>query len=141
MNERLFPLIYSGRAEEPLRARLPSVPWGFIAPHEEQARRNHDQTLETLAARGGLGPAEALAVVEGRPLRTLFHTGRTWLENETIAVEKLIAMVADWEDAEEEFEAPSNAPIGRCVCGAPVFSAFGFCGSCGRTGSDSIRSF
>lgn len=42
----------------------PSIPWSVIAPHEAQAQRNHDQTLELLAQRGGLGAIEAVAVLE-----------------------------------------------------------------------------
>ena len=45
---------------------IKSVPWEFIEPHERQAQRNHYQTLDRLAARGGLSPCEMLAVVEGR---------------------------------------------------------------------------
>jgi hypothetical protein len=37
----------------------------MLAPHEEQARRNHSQTLQRLAERGGLGPNEMLAVMDG----------------------------------------------------------------------------
>lgn len=45
----------------------PSIPWHLIAPYEAQALRNHDQTLERLAARGGLSCAEANWVIECRP--------------------------------------------------------------------------
>jgi len=47
----------------------PSIPWRVIAPHEAQAQRNHDQSLERLAERGGLSPAEALLVLDDKPLR------------------------------------------------------------------------
>lgn len=46
-----------------------SIPWTMIAPFEQQARRNHDQSLERLAERGGLDPVEALAVLDGKKLR------------------------------------------------------------------------
>jgi hypothetical protein len=42
------------------------IPWDFIAGHEEQAKDNHDQSLKTLARRGGLDPTEAVAVLEDR---------------------------------------------------------------------------
>lgn len=45
----------------------PSIPWSLIEPHEAQAKRNHDQTLQRLAERGGLSPCEAVAVLEDRP--------------------------------------------------------------------------
>lgn len=37
----------------------PSVPWEYMEPHEAMAKKNHGQTLEQLAKRGGLGCAEA----------------------------------------------------------------------------------
>lgn len=46
----------------------PAIPWSMIAPHERQARENHDQSLERLAQRGGLGPYEACLVLEDRKL-------------------------------------------------------------------------
>lgn len=50
-----------------LRATLlDSIPWAFIAPHERQADRNHGQTLQRLAERGGLSAREAMAVLEDR---------------------------------------------------------------------------
>lgn len=43
------------------------IPWEMIRPHEMQARSNHGgQTLDKLAARGGLGACEALAVLDDR---------------------------------------------------------------------------
>jgi hypothetical protein len=46
--------------------RGPAIPWAAIAPHERQAQINHGQSLERLAQRGGLSPAEAVWVMEGR---------------------------------------------------------------------------
>ena len=43
------------------------IPWSMIGPHEEQAMKNHDQTLLQLARRGGLSVSEAVAVLEDRP--------------------------------------------------------------------------
>jgi len=39
------------------------IPWAMIAKHEAQAKKNHDQTLERLNARGGLSPTELYAVL------------------------------------------------------------------------------
>ena len=36
----------------------------MISPHSEQAHRNHSQSLEELARRGGLGPIEALWILD-----------------------------------------------------------------------------
>jgi len=63
-----FPIM-SGDERQPRGPE--SVPWDFMAPHERQARRNHDQSLTRLAERGGLDVTEALAVVEGRSWRML----------------------------------------------------------------------
>lgn len=41
------------------------VPWSLLAPHEENARHVHDQTLERLAERGGMGVSEIVQVVDG----------------------------------------------------------------------------
>ncbi len=46
------------------------VPWDFLAPHEAQARRNHDQSLIRLAERGGLDPVEMYWIVNGLPWGT-----------------------------------------------------------------------
>lgn len=43
-----------------------TIPWDLIAPHEAQAQRNHSQSLERLAERGGLSSCEAMAVIENR---------------------------------------------------------------------------
>lgn len=37
------------------------IPWGVLS--EEMAMKNHSQTLQRLAQRGGLGPQEALMVI------------------------------------------------------------------------------
>lgn len=42
-----------------------SIPWSAIAPFENYAKRNHSQTLERLAERGGLSPVEAYCVIHG----------------------------------------------------------------------------
>lgn len=40
----------------------------MLREHEPQAYRNHGQTLARLSQRGGLSPAEAVAIIEGREL-------------------------------------------------------------------------
>ncbi len=62
-----------------------SVPWAWVALHEEQAKQNHAQTLQRLAERGGLDPGELWAVV---------HRKR-WREAPTPAVAE--AWLADWD--------------------------------------------
>lgn len=42
-----------------------SVPWELVEPFDEQAKKNHDQSLEILARRGGLSPKELYCVMHG----------------------------------------------------------------------------
>lgn len=48
-----------------------SVPWALVAPHEGQAQKNHYQSLERLAQRGGLSHSELCAVLEDREWRSM----------------------------------------------------------------------
>ena len=49
-----------------------SVPWPVVAAHTEQAKKNHGgQSLERIAARGGLSPTELAAVLEDRRWRPM----------------------------------------------------------------------
>jgi hypothetical protein len=67
---RRFPVLWQGlpphiRALERLKCPR-SVPWELLAPHEKQAIKNHSQDLETLASRGGLSPAEMVAILKDK---------------------------------------------------------------------------
>lgn len=42
------------------------IPLDIIEPHENQALKNHGQTLKRLAERGGLSWIEALCILEDR---------------------------------------------------------------------------
>jgi hypothetical protein len=69
-----FPIDLSGADREAAYAAgcPDAVIWHVFAPHEEQARLNHGgQDLLALARRGGLDPAEAVAVLEDRPWRPM----------------------------------------------------------------------
>lgn len=55
-----FPILY--RPRKPPNAPE-SIPWEWLIEHEEQAKRNHRQSLERLAERGGLSPMELYAVM------------------------------------------------------------------------------
>ena len=48
---------------------LKAIPWALISGHEDQAQHNHDQTLNRLADRGGLGSSEAWAIINDMPWR------------------------------------------------------------------------
>jgi hypothetical protein len=66
-DEKRFPILFQCRTpqeERALRAVAPrSVPWGFVTEHERQCQRNHSQTVQRLAERGGLSPAELVHVL------------------------------------------------------------------------------
>lgn len=42
-----------------------NVPWGFVEPFRDAIERNHRQTLERLAERGGLSPVELFVAAHG----------------------------------------------------------------------------
>ena len=50
----------------PILGESRTIPWAIIEKHREQAMKNHYQTLERLAERGGLDWVEVLAVIEDR---------------------------------------------------------------------------
>jgi hypothetical protein len=63
-----FPILSASR-DEAKKEKLTcpnSLDWDLVAPHERQAMKNHYQTLERLAERGGLSPDELVAVLEDR---------------------------------------------------------------------------
>jgi len=47
------------------------IPWEVISPYEEQAQKNHSQSLKRLAERGGLGIQEMYHVMTGQKLYPL----------------------------------------------------------------------
>lgn len=49
-------------------AAITKLPFAAFAHREDRAMKNHNQTLERLAQRGGLCLSEALAILEDRPL-------------------------------------------------------------------------
>jgi len=63
-----FPILLPHRFRQTNPDYPTSVPWSFIEPGRAQAKRNHDQTLERLAERGGLAPGEMRCALEGRRL-------------------------------------------------------------------------
>jgi len=60
--ERMFPIL-----GDPI---LKALPWSLLVEHEAQAQRNHIQSLDRLASRGGLGPCEAYCVLKDRSYPT-----------------------------------------------------------------------
>jgi len=75
---RLFPILYPSHELKDDVSRLcraghafllTGFPWDLLAAHEEQAIKNHGQSLARLAERGGLDPEEMLAVMQDRGVR------------------------------------------------------------------------
>lgn len=88
-----FPIMDTDRSLRYPRTLRWHVPWPMMIEHEDQALRNHGgQSLDTLANRGGLGPDEAIAVLEGRRWRKM---------DEDEARAQLRAFVAAWESNRE----------------------------------------
>lgn len=76
-----------------VRDRWPrDVPWSFVEKFRDQAESNHDQTLEVIARRGGLGPDEMWLAAHGQPL-SLFRRTVTAPDEEACG-EWLIAEMA-----------------------------------------------
>ena len=73
---------------------LSEIPWDMIAPHEAQAQRNHGQSLERLAQRGGLGASEAIDIMRGAS----WGSAKPCLANE----QYLINLVRAWRAGRRE---------------------------------------
>lgn len=91
--------------QKPARAVMPimgatlmsEIPFAMIAPHEVQAQRNHGQSLERLAQRGGLAACEAIDIIEGRR----WGSAKSCVENERYLINKVRA----WRAAQATGEA------------------------------------
>lgn len=63
-DQKLFPVMLDMRT-------VAYVPFSLVKAHERQALRNHMQTVERLADRGGLDCTELAAVLEDREWRRI----------------------------------------------------------------------
>lgn len=86
--ERTFPILKTPEGG-PRR-----IPWAMIEVHAEQAKINHQQTLEELASRGGLDCCEAVCVLTDRRFPS-----REELRPITVYRDKLIDLVRNWNPA------------------------------------------
>lgn len=106
------------RIEELQRAGIPfmpvCVPWAMLVPHEQQAQKNHSQTLKRLAERGGLSPCEALAILDDRPWKRMPNTQAcVELSERIIAWNRRAALTINPEDeGQVERVARAHDPIG-----------------------------
>ena len=95
--ERRFPVMIRPGEERVLEiVGCPlTVPWAMLAEHEAQARANHGQTLERLAARMGLSTQEILAIIHDAGIRE-------YLRLDTREASELLAKcVREWENIRE----------------------------------------
>ena len=93
-----FPILYSYKRKA--KQDWPdSIPWEIIAPCESRAKRNHSQSLERLAQRGGLGPLELYAVLRDIPYRELKNFG---METEEEAMDIIIQWMDSVKPSEDE---------------------------------------
>lgn len=100
MGERTFPVMWQGdRRYNELLKRLGCprvVAWGFIEAFRAECMRNHDQTPERLAERGGLAPNEIVALGEQDPDARY----RAWYQPASESVPLMLAMIAKWKAAQ-----------------------------------------
>jgi len=96
MGERLFPVLWHEfeREGKALKAAgcPKSVPWGFVAEHEEQCQKNHDQSAARLAERGGLGVNEMVYVLRDEHWPRLDR-----MLSELDALPELKRRLAEWQ--------------------------------------------
>jgi hypothetical protein len=92
------------------------VPWELLVPFEGRAIANHEQSLERLAARGGLGVVEMIAVLENK---NYLHV--PWKSDEA-AVPRLLELIGPpphereataWPEAGLEAAAALATPPGE----------------------------
>lgn len=123
--DKLFPIMalsYSYRARAELaeyRADgdaivVIGIPWLMIAPHEQQAQRNHRQTLQQLADRGGLSACEALAILEHRPYRNMPLAASNRQLAATVDAWRRFSGVAICPDCRGERRGPDGLLCRRC---------------------------
>lgn len=80
------------------------IPFALVAAHESQTRKNHYQSVERLAARGGLTPSELMAILEDREWQ---------LMDDQIAIDQLLQYL-------EEHRVCSGCERPIEVCGSIV---------------------
>lgn len=72
----MFPILLNQKewdSENIKKVTFPkTIPIGFVSQFEKQIYKNHGQTVERLAERGGLHPTELCAAMYGMDLYTYF---------------------------------------------------------------------
>lgn len=94
-----------------LDQEIKHVPFALMLEHAAQAAANHGgQSVHVLAARGGLTPEEAVAIIEGRPWERMGVTAATL---------RLRELVGDWNSLNQyyEFLEDGLAKVGTAMLG------------------------
>jgi hypothetical protein len=107
MSDKRFPVLrYTGftSEERALLETLTDVPWAFVEEHEQQALRNHSQTVKRLAERGGLSLWELWCVVHDcewpeKWSARAFNTRSPFLPSVEEMIRLTRAMIEKWEAA------------------------------------------
>ena len=107
------------------------VPWAMLAPHYSQAEHNHAQSLQRLAARGGLDPVEMLCVLDG----TDWEGRNAQYNDPAYAVAELQRRVASWA-AGHPTKIPANCrECGETLTRGEMRSYLDMCETAGRAPS------
>ena len=106
-----------------------SIPWEAIAPYEGQAKENHGgQSLERLAERGGLSPAEAFMVMHGRrwglnmDIEALQRESCAFLDK-LVRESQIVRLVSERDDALLQIEDLKNGKATFCVAHGRILCA------------------
>ncbi len=86
--------VLSSKSERRQYPTIPqTIPWSLIEPHEQQALKNHNQSLECLDSRGGLGILELYVVLQDLPYKMIW--GREITKHQ--AIEFLLTELYDMD--------------------------------------------
>lgn len=88
---KTFPILYPPGQRRPAGAPS-SIPMVLVERHVDQAQRNHFASLEVIAQRGGVCPAELIAILEDREYRPMVFDA---------AVRQIAALVGAFEAGEQ----------------------------------------
>lgn len=89
---------------------ITGIPWDCIAEHEPQMLKNHEQSLERMAQRAGLGIHEAYMVLTDTPLSEFFKYPDKFKSD--VCAEGVKAIVRDWQRRKIMAEQrPTSEPV------------------------------
>lgn len=81
------------KGKDPNPNQIPKqLPMDFVKRFEDQIKKNHDQTLERLAERGGLHPTELCAAMYGMDINLYFGNRKDMGDDQTIFAINLLML-------------------------------------------------